>query len=581
MPKVNDVGFVKVNREHQGGRYFFLHLFGLLMVIFFFFLQATTTFSEEKDYRVCMECHKGIERLDEDHAFACKKCHLLPKDRNQFLSTHKKVVRHPAAPEHMNTFCGECHQKEISFLRNSLHYTLAGMISQTRYLWGAQKDPAPRYSAAQHPLLAPLPSTPSEPKTPAELVDDFLRRRCFSCHLGQLPPQKKGFYRGLGCSACHIPYDEDGIYKGKDPTMRGKAGNPRKHEFAKPIPVKQCLHCHNGPRVGADYAGLFEHDYHWSYRTPWRGGSMPEPLYLMDHHRLRPDVHQRRGLICVDCHKKGDVMGRGSLDDHQKEAVGVRCQDCHGPFNTIKGRPEIASGSSQKRVFKDRLGREHQLPLWDHLIQAHNINEMKRLHCISCHSGWAFYDYGFSLIRDDRPDLSQWAPWRLQGDDIVASLFDNKGNFIASTGEAGPWMVGWRFRRWEHLILGVDSKDRIIPIRPHYQYEVSFVNKKGHVIMDNIIPRRGDGSGPGWAYMPFYPHTVQPMGRRCEACHGQALTAGKGLLEGRGKDLMLTRPSPPVYKSMRKLSEEEMKRLTKKPRLLRIRSRSPDPFIYP
>ena len=532
---------------------------GLLTILIFFFLCQASS-SETTDYRSCMDCHNGIERMDKNHAFPCEECHILPHDRGRAHDTHDRILRHPAAPEYMDTFCGECHRKEITRLRNSLHYTLAGVIGQTRYLWGAQENPVPKYSPSGHPELGPLPTSPNEPESPADLVDDLLRRRCFTCHLGQLPPRKKGRHRGLGCSACHVFYADDGIYRGDDKTIKGKAGYPRAHSFTAPIPVRQCLHCHNGPRVGADYAGLFEHDYHWSYRTPWRAGSVPEPIYIADHHHLSPDVHYQKGLLCVDCHEQGDVMGRGRLLTHRQEAVKVRCEKCHGPSPT---GPEIGG------QFQDRQGRRHPLPRWDKSVPGHNIPGMKNLHCTSCHAQWGFYDYGLSLIRDDRKDLSRWAPWRMQGDERVMGLFDDRGRFLGSDGGLGPWFSGWGFRRWEYLTLGVDGDGRIVPFRPHYQYMISFVDKKGSVLLDSVTPQRGDKSGPGWAYMPFYPHTVRKRGRPCEDCHGQALAAGKGLGESWGQDLSLTRASRPVYPDLRLLRAEEMERLVKKTPLFR------------
>jgi len=284
----------------------------------------------------------------------------------------------------------------------------------------------------------------------------------------------------------------------------------------------------------------------------------------MDHHRLRPDIHFQRGLLCVDCHDKGDVMGRGELRAHEKQAVRVRCLQCHGPGKGAK-----------EKTFLDRQGRWHPLPLWDEDNPAHGVPRMQRLHCTSCHGAWGFYDYGASLFRDDRKDLSRWGAWRMQGDAAVAGLFDDRGRFLGGEATEGPWFLGWRFRRWEDLILGKDGDGRITPFRPHYQYLVSFVDPGGRVVLDSAVPERGDGSGPGWAFMPFFPHTVQARGRDCEACHGQGLAAGNGLWQGNGPDLPLFRATPPVYPEMGLLSEGERGRLLNKgPSFRRARARA-------
>ena len=191
------------------------------------------------EYQSCMECHQGIEKMDENHALSCMECHLRPEDRSQSLNSHDKILRYPAAPEHMGASCGQCHQREISLLKNSLHYTLSGLIGQTRYLWGAQENPEPEYSASEHPQLKSIPKGPENPDTPAGLVDDLLQRRCLACHLGRQSAQEKGLYRGLGCSACHVLYDDDGIYKGGDISMKGLKGYPKRHGITKAIPVEQ------------------------------------------------------------------------------------------------------------------------------------------------------------------------------------------------------------------------------------------------------------------------------------------------------------------------------------------------------
>jgi hypothetical protein len=161
-------------------------------------------------------------------------------------------------------------------------------------------------------------------------------------------------------------------------------------------------------------------------------------------------------------------------------------------------------------------------------------------------------------------DLSRWGAWRLQGDERIADLFDQSGRLIGLVDGPGPWFLGWHFRRWENLTLGVDNKDRIVPFRPHYQYMVSFVDKKGRVVLDSVIPQRGDKSGRGWTYMPFYPHTIRSRGRSCQNCHGGNLAVGKGCGEGWGPDLSLTKAEEPVYPTLRLLNQTEAKRLMEK-----------------
>jgi hypothetical protein len=194
------------------------------------------------------------------------------------------------------------------------------------------------------------------------------------------------------------------------------------------------------------------------------------------------------------------------------------------------------------------------------------IPGMEKIHCLGCHARWGFMDYGPSLMRDDREDLTRWSPWRLQGSAAVADVFDAHGRHLGKKEASGPgpWLMGWRFRRWEYLTLGKDGQGRIVPMRPRYQYRISYVDQTGKVVLNNVVPTRGEGDAAGWAYMPYHPHTVRRRGRSCEACHGNPLAAGDGLWEGAGPDLALTRPSLPVYPSMGLLTKAEKKKLMEK-----------------
>lgn len=151
----------------------------------------------------------------------------------------------------------------------------------------------------------------------------------------------------------------------------------------------------------------------------------------------------------------------------------------------------------------------------------------------------------------------------------MANVFDGEDALTTRDTVPGPWFLGWRLRRWENLTLGVDTEDRIVPYRPHYQYLVSFVNPAGEVVLDNVRPERGDKTGPGWAYMSFSPHTVRPIGRSCENCHWQNVTAGIGLGEGGSEDLLLAKANPPVYPDLRNLNNREVERLLRKTPLFR------------
>ncbi|NOZ34583.1 MAG: hypothetical protein GXO80_04705 [Chlorobi bacterium] len=54
---------------------------------------------------------------------------------------------------------------------------------------------------------------------PEQGVLTYLRSECLRFHVGVRGKQRRGDYRGTGCSSCHIPYSDNGFYEGNDPTI--------------------------------------------------------------------------------------------------------------------------------------------------------------------------------------------------------------------------------------------------------------------------------------------------------------------------------------------------------------------------
>jgi len=534
--------------------------------------------SEKTDYTYCSGCHKGIEKISANHNLACESCHLSPGDRSgKGLSSHQKIVRNPSDPKHADTFCLPCHQREIEQVKRSLHSTMAGVINQTRYLWGAQKSPSPAIHGLSGPLKPlPEPDLSVYPEMPGMLVDDFLRKRCLRCHIHTAGPGGRGLYRATGCAACHVLYDNDGRYQGKDQAIDpSKRGYPAKHEFTTRISNTQCLHCHNQNHVGADYEGLFEHDYSKTYRSPLIEGKPVPRIYGLDYHHLARDIHAERGLWCIDCHGRGDVMGDGRTYSYQMEVPKRRCSDCHGGYDGKA--PSISERDMVKKpggfIFVSRNhGRIHELPLFSEENIPHGIEAHKKVRCSACHAQWSYQDYGLSVIREDLLSGNKWYHLTSQGDPFLEGVLKEQlkrgervyplsKDWVTGRSGLGIWSAGWRFRRWEFMPLGLDQKERYTVLRPFYQYLVTYVDRRGIVSLDNAIPTRGDGSNRGWAFMPYVPHTTAPFGRPCVGCHKNRTAAGLGIQDEVTVDTLLTIPSPPPMKEMRLLNPEERMRL--------------------
>ena len=532
---------------------------------------------EKIDYTDCLSCHNGIEPISPAHPFQCAACHLRPEDKQgKALKEHQGIVRNPSAPGNMEIFCIKCHAEEIRQVRNSLHSTMAGIINQTRYLWGAQSRAAPAIYGLSGPLK-PLPEvSPSlYPETPAMLVDDFLRRRCLRCHIHAKGVEGPGLYRGTGCAACHVPYNNDGRYRGKDQAIdHSREGYPARHTFTKLIPNAQCLHCHNNNHVGADYEGLFEHDYSDSYRSPMVNGRLRETAYGLDQHHLAKDIHAEKGLWCIDCHTQKNVMGDGHVYSFEMEAPKRSCVDCHGGFNSAPDLTNraIRRVSGEFLFISKNHGKKHRLPLFSPDSTGHRVRAHTKVRCSACHAQWSYQDYGMSIMREDMINDYKWWNLTAQGDPYLQkrlrkyaespdTVYPVSMDRLSGREELGIWSLGWRFRRWEQMPLGVDHVGRYSILRPLYQYLISYIDRQGNCVLDSVAPSREDGTGKGWAFMPYVPHTTAPFGRGCNACHQNRVTAGLGIQEEITIDNVLTIPSPPSVKTMRLLNREEQRKL--------------------
>ncbi len=437
----------------------------------------------------CKKCHPEITQLSKNHNFSCEYCHL--KSSEKLIIKNKKcenVIKNPSDLKYAEKKCGKCHEEDIKRIKNSLMATNAGIINITRYLWQAQKKPDFKYSV--------------DNITSKTLVDDFLRKVCLRCHIYTEGSKRYGEIRSSGCAACHIIYKNDGSHN---------------HKFTKKIPSFQCLHCHNFNRVGLDYQGYFEHDYSLAYRSPIINGKPQKKIYGEIQHRLTPDIHYLKGMQCIDCHKKDDVMGDGNRYLFKYQQVKIKCTSCHkNPHKKDKNH--------------------------------------KNLECYSCHSLWGFQDYGMHVVREDYqgyfrwkflkdtnvPDTQKILKDALDGYGDTSLLQDNKKirfknispfitDYISNKKKLGVWYILWTFRRWEDPVLGINQRGKISPVRPDYQFYVTWIDKDMNVKIDNVKMK--------FNWSPYVPHTTIKQGRDCYSCHFniKSLGLGYGMIGKNGK----------------------------------------------
>ena len=348
----------------------------------------------------CMHCHAEIEMIREHGAemleqimelgaeigdpAGCVVCHggdAATKDKEK---AHGKVTGKffpdPGSPWINKETCGQCHPDQVEAQWRSLMMTEAGKIQGVCWAFGGltgykhkfgnyavknPKDPKARlgtdeYRKYMERLTALEPDCFVDEHLPVpdalqidelhKLKEDpslagftYLRQECQRCHHAVKGRKKRGDYRGMGCSSCHIPYSNEGLYEGDDKTIdREDPGHMLVHSLQgtreakvtihgvtySGIPVETCTTCHDrGKRIGVSFQGLME----TPFKTPLTDGGQPQPSLHSKHYiAMEQDIHYQRGMTCQDCHTTMDVHGDNFLAAANLAAVQIECADCHG-----------------------------------------------------------------------------------------------------------------------------------------------------------------------------------------------------------------------------------------------------------
>lgn len=443
----------------------------------------------------CRGCHADM-RADANHDFACTDCHDGDNDTAEKEKAHAGLVTRPAHPDRMAARCGRCHEKLTRACAASLHFTLKNAVNLVRDHFGTQ---GPLESLTGIPV--------DEPSTLQALADDMLRRRCLRCHVYSPGDDYAHVRRGTGCAACHLRYED---------------GRLQDHAFIARPEDHQCLSCHYANHVGADYHGRFEHDFNWEYRTPYITRSPYIRPYGVEYHDLQPDIHQQRGLLCIDCHS-GAALMRG--------AAGPTCRTCHGwkPGDAPPALDNIRVQGDELILRGRADNREHRVPGLRNPAHGQYGREVA---CQVCHAQWVFNDSGTYLMRSDTDDYEMWERLTVQSSSWVETLLDH--NLYSDEDEMEPampdgitgilrpgvWYMGYGQRRWEDFIVRRDRDGIIRLFRPILDLHLSHVDGDGEVRFDNM---GGNGSG----LLPYTPHTTGPAGLFYLERFSRLLDAGK------------------------------------------------------
>lgn len=347
----------------------------------------------------CMACHADIELIREADSgmmqqimamgpsmgdpAGCVVCHngdpTETKDKDK-AHGGDNFYADPGSPWVNENTCGKCHQDQVRVQWQSLMMTEAGKIQGVCWAFGSltgynhkygnyavenPDDPSERlgtdaYRDYMQRLTELEPDVfvqKHEPLPDAlkadelhKLNDDptlaaftYLREECQRCHHAVKGRQKRGDYRGMGCSSCHAPYSNEGFYEGADTSInREEPGHMLVHsiqgtreakvtvhgETYSGIPVETCTTCHDrGKRIGVSFQGLMETPYH----SPFQADGSDQPALHTKHYiAMEQDIHYQKGMTCQDCHTSTGIHGDGFLAAANLAAVAIECSDCHG-----------------------------------------------------------------------------------------------------------------------------------------------------------------------------------------------------------------------------------------------------------
>jgi hypothetical protein len=303
---------------------------------------------------LCISCHLGIEDISASHpvqTFGCVVCHggdPLALDADRAHAT-MRGGRNPSDLTVAAQSCGQpnCHggyadeeQNHVDRVLKSVQATYAGSIASVRYAFGVQPSPLAQFGIhAVRDSVKPLPpnalATLSEFAPVTNTIESKFQQNCLvgGCHLSTLPKNPALYdYRSSGCAACHYLYNDDGLYRGSDPTIpRDQPGHGAVHQLTTAIPYNQCDHCHNRGNYSLKQMTFLPRDDLPLAAAAIPATMPPEGRRLIEYYQpLAEFTKCEIELDCVDCHTAQEAMGPGHIYGSKKDAQYIQCQTCHG-----------------------------------------------------------------------------------------------------------------------------------------------------------------------------------------------------------------------------------------------------------
>ncbi|MCZ6598797.1 MAG: hypothetical protein O7B99_14260, partial [Planctomycetota bacterium] len=519
----------------------------------------------------CLGCHEGIEPMHPEAELSCVDCHggdatartrkgahvskprvRIEDERVADLKENRAWRRfhNPMDLRVVDVTCATCHEELVEHLETSLHGTTAGHLSDGYYEMGLLEKRGSRYSV--FPVtgatkvggaVASLTQVPPfrENLPPAEVKShftDLVRKECMQCHLyseGRAVRGRVGFdgdYRGEGCAVCHVTYALHGLSETGDPTApRSEPGHPLRHEMTRAPTTQTCTSCHYGDAsIGLHFRGLSQlppgapggPDIPGTTNTP-----LNRVFYLNDATIVPPDVHHEKGMHCIDCHTRDDVMGDGRLHGQMEHAVEISCSACHGTFTersdlrTERGTPlaHLRMDDGGRVVLTSKVdGREHDVkqvvdvldpnkPEYNEEAAKAMTSEHANIECYTCHAGWNTNFLGFHFSRN--ASLSQL--------DLLS-------------GKVTPGRVTTQekvFATWKSFYAGLNETGRVAPYLTGFSTMGSIWDEEGDLVVDQQMPVTAEGLS-GMTMVHHQLHSTRPTARSCVECHRSSATWGMG-----------------------------------------------------
>ncbi len=459
---------------------------------------------------MCLSCHSDVT-LDAAHSakvLGCSSCHLGNALAVEKEAAHAGMVINPGDLRIVEKSCGTsgCHPTEVHNVKNSLMATNRGIISTLLFYWGEADTQNTDLSVEE--LIKSGQNS---------FTLDYFRKLCATCHLWKQRFDMPGaplFFneKGGGCTACHfsragdakreqmqiLDADDGQIWNPAEKKDKVNKLNKKHPLISKKVNSTKCLRCHNrSGRIGTSYFGAFELVEGDESTAAEKKKPMPGGRFYLE---LADDVHHRRGLQCIDCHIKEEIMGDGTNYAHYEEQLEISCESCHGEGKNFgRGRNGHILSNLEKKDGKTLLHGKVDNSLWQVKGIKKGVCDFpahKRVGCEACHSPLVPQCYGCHISRDNS---------------------EKHLDKLSMKETMGLWEEETSYIRNEEPMLGIWN-NKVVIMTPGCQDMVTVEDDEGEI----------KASFNRFTMAAINPHTTQEKGRSCVDCHNSTKTVGLG-----------------------------------------------------